>query len=179
MMVASGEGVDLDKPTEPREATSRLRPCAGACRQLNFSCNQLAISVHVYGPECLSTHWGRWAAPGQSGQPPKPVCPLLLAAGQREGSRLCLIAALRIHASAAPLFPSLYHSLFSLFPLSGSPLFTPLAWFPLSPRGTPAPIRPYHTHHPNYGARCYHINTHAVGGRRASGLRDAGAPGYR
>ena len=28
--------------------------------QLNFSCNQLAISVHVDGPECLSTHWGRW-----------------------------------------------------------------------------------------------------------------------
>ena len=28
--------------------------------QLNFSCNQLVISVHVYGPECLSTHWGRW-----------------------------------------------------------------------------------------------------------------------
>ena len=28
--------------------------------QLNFSCNQLAIPVHVDGPELLSTHWGRW-----------------------------------------------------------------------------------------------------------------------
>ena len=39
--------------------------------QFNFSCNQLAISVHVAGTELLSTHWGRWAAPGPSGHPPR------------------------------------------------------------------------------------------------------------
>ena len=39
--------------------------------QFNFSCNQLAISVHVDGTELLSTHWGRWAAPGPSACPPK------------------------------------------------------------------------------------------------------------
>ena len=38
--------------------------------QFNFSCNQLAISVHVDGTELLSTHWGRWAAPGPSAHPP-------------------------------------------------------------------------------------------------------------
>ena len=38
--------------------------------QFNFSCNQLAISVHVDGTELLSTHWGRWAAPGPSAYPP-------------------------------------------------------------------------------------------------------------
>ena len=38
--------------------------------QLNFSCNQLAIPVHVDGPDNPSTNWGRWAAPEPSEYPP-------------------------------------------------------------------------------------------------------------
>jgi hypothetical protein len=38
--------------------------------QLDFSCNQLAIPVHVDGPEHLSTNWGRWVVPSQSEHSP-------------------------------------------------------------------------------------------------------------
>ena len=56
-----------NRPKVPPGATMASQlPC-----QLNFSCNQLAISVHVDRPDNLSTNWGRWAAPEPSEYPPR------------------------------------------------------------------------------------------------------------